>query len=113
LNESRQKIDNQMKDARNNAERLKGKPEKIVAMAFLSLKFANENLDSLEQNTNDLISDVWNQSQSQKDLDAIGAIWMGAEEFRRSRQEREKDDPGWKNVGVHFGVVLLASRIMT
>jgi hypothetical protein len=75
------------------------------------LLFQNENLDSLEQNTNDLISSVWDQSQSQKDLDAIGAIWMGAEDFRRSRQEREKVIPGWKNH--QFGMVLLASRVMT
>ena len=118
LNKSREKIDNKMKAARKDAQRLKRRPEeivampvKIVAMAFLSLLFQNENLDSLEQNTNDLISSVWDQSQSQKDLDAIGAIWMGAEDFRRSRQEREKVIPGWKNH--QFGMVLLASRVMT
>jgi len=118
LNKSRQKIDSKMKAAREDAQRLKRKPEetvampvKIVAMAFLSLIFQNENLDSLEQNTNDLISSVWDQSQSQKDLDAIGAIWMGAEDFRRSRQEREKVIQGWENH--QFGMVLLASCIMT
>jgi len=110
LNNASQKIAQQMKAARESAQRLKGKQEKIVAMAFLSLKFENENLDSLEQNTGDLISHIWNQSHSQKELDAIGAIWMGKEDFLRSKEGREKEYPGWKNV--HFGMVLLASRMM-
>jgi lantibiotic modifying enzyme len=109
LNNARKKIAKQMEAARKNAESLKGNPGIFVAMAFLSLRFVDEKLDSLEHKTNDVISHIRNQSPNQKDFDAIGAIWMGARDFQRSKEERKKY-PEWGN-NVHFGMVLLASRI--
>ena len=104
-----QKILNKMSAARQNAESLKHRKEKIVAMTFLSLRFADENLDSLSQKTDDVISHIWNKIRNEQKLDAIGAIWMNAHDLQQSREERRAMDSKWTNV--HFGMVLLASRI--
>lgn len=110
LHNSCQVIDQQMAAARVSAQCLK-KSEKIVAIAFLSLSFEDKGLETIERRTDELIAHIRDQGQCKEDFDAVGAIWMGAKEFERSRQERERDHPGWENR--HFGMILLASRIMT
>jgi hypothetical protein len=107
LGRAREKIDEKMKAAREEARRLTRTSEKLVAMVFLSLTFEDQNLNSLEQNISDLISDIWNQSQSQKEFDAIGAIWMGARDFKSSKAKRKEKYPQWPYA--HPGMVLLAS----
>ena len=110
LDKANKKIVEKMEAARKNAQSLIGNPGKFVAMAFLSLRFADENLDPLEQKTSDLISHIRNQVRVEQKLDAIGAIWMGAKDLQCSREERKANNySGGENV--HFGMVLLASRI--
>jgi hypothetical protein len=108
LDKANKTIIKKMEVVCKNAQSLAGNPGKFVAMTFLSLRFADENLDSLEKKTSDLISHIWNQSQSKKGLDAIGAIWMGAKDLQRSQEERKKNN----ETNVHFGMILLASRMM-
>jgi hypothetical protein len=110
INQSASVIVNHMTTAKSDAQSLKDKTGRIGAMIFASLKYENDNLDRLDQETINLISHIWNEIRGKQELDAIGAIWMGAADLRHSRDERKRDNiSGGKNV--HYGMICLACRI--
>jgi hypothetical protein len=98
-----------MSEACRESERSNPKNGKIVAVSFLSLRFAQKNTESLENKTHELCLHIQDQNRHKNDLDAIAAIWLGAEDFERSREEREQIAKDWTNDEV--GIIFLASRI--
>jgi len=104
------KITQTVKFAREDASTLKEKKGIIVGLTFLTLFLKEKNLEVLDRKTNELITHIWNQNQKQNCFGAISAIWMGSEDFKLSREERERSYPGWENC--QFGVILLAERLM-
>lgn len=109
LTKSSQEISQTLDNSCKSAQELLQKNEKVLALSFFVLRFEGENLQSLDKKTAEVISHIWNQNQQQNHLDAIAVIWIGAEDFQLSREERSK--AGWENK--EFGVILLASRIKT
>jgi hypothetical protein len=109
VSDSDQTITQTMSEACRESERSNPKNGKIVAVSFLSLRFAQKNTESLENKTHELCLHIQDQNRHKNDLDAIAAIWLGAEDFERSREEREQIAKDWTNDEV--GIIFLASRI--
>jgi hypothetical protein len=114
LNDSSKKIGKTIKNARESAEWLRRSEiadSKITALSFFTLNFESNEPELLDSKTNDLISHIKNQLKYEFDLAAIAAIWAGSIDFQLSKKECAEKFPTWKKH--QYGVILLASRLMT
>jgi hypothetical protein len=96
-----------MNEAQSAAKVLNPKHGKIVAASFLTLRFASEDTDELDEKIQELFIHIQDRNRIKKDLDAIAGVWIGVEDFLSSRIQRKQIDKNWTNDEV--GVIFLAS----
>ncbi len=79
--------------------------EKIVAISFLTLRYDQNGTESLDNKIEALLLHLQEQKTRTSNRNAIGAIWLGREDFEASRNDRnqyENNSPG---------IILLANRV--
>lgn len=107
INGIHEQVATTMDAAHGSAKALDPKYGKIIAISFFALRFEQENAEELDNKIRELLVSIQEQSRQKNNLDAIGAIWMGRENFEAIRKNRKIESEGWKSD--EAGIILLAS----
>ena len=103
------RVNDTMKSALTDANRLGRNDGKIVAATFLVLRLEDENTGMIDRKIQELLNRLEGRNRQMFGLDAIAAIWLGLDAFKLCRKKREESLKGWKACEV--GLMFLASRI--